>query len=622
MDCFFVAVAIRKTPERLESQPIAIAHSGIASGYSEISSCNYLARSVGVRAGMMMKQAKALCPTLQVLPYDFEAIYEVSNQMYEIFFEHAEIVQAVSCDEALLQLPQGVNGLETARNIRQAIFDTTQCHCSVGISHNILLARSVDKRNDIDCCNELNSRLSVKRLATKQAKPRGQFELTATTSSAFLQSLPVSSLPGVGWKTHQKLEQLEISTCRDVMHARRDVLEQALGHKTTEMICQYARGLDARPLSYEIDRKSISAEINYGIRLDSKNDVIQFMHELAQELFERLDAAQVRGQHLTLRLKKKTAGSAPARKYLGHGYCDNVSTSRQLLSPTNDVGTIATESIKMVFDLKIAISDLRGIGLQMKQLVDNTSKGKTSTPSLTSWLRPQLSFGSSSKASLDLPAPPAPRSEHFWQNKPLNHQIDQDVLQSLPVELQQEIMQSYAQPRVPHDNVEPIVQQSEDRHRHPSEEAGTDLRMSQVDPHIFNQLPETIRKELMGQFAQMPMAVISLVEEEEGDIPTTTTTTDASVTTTWNRKELVNFFKENPEASQDEGAFLQQHLHTLVSQQYLTELEYSLRSLRRQCASSRSWQVWFNTTFDSISREMQQRYDGRFHAISPFNVVP
>lgn len=78
MDCFFVSVAIRHQRE-LRDKPIGIAHSNNERGYSEISSCNYVARSFGLKAGMFMKKGKELCPELLVLPYDFEAIGKVRS---------------------------------------------------------------------------------------------------------------------------------------------------------------------------------------------------------------------------------------------------------------------------------------------------------------------------------------------------------------------------------------------------------------------------------------------------------------------------------------------------------------------------------------------------------------
>lgn len=49
------------------------------SEHSEVSSCNYKAREFGVTKGMWMKRAKDLCPSLIILPYDFDRIEKVSE---------------------------------------------------------------------------------------------------------------------------------------------------------------------------------------------------------------------------------------------------------------------------------------------------------------------------------------------------------------------------------------------------------------------------------------------------------------------------------------------------------------------------------------------------------------
>lgn len=84
MDCYFVQVALLSHPE-LADRPI-----GVASGdsyllksslmcrrHSEISSCNYIARSFGVTKGLWMGRAKELCPNLIILPYDYDSIRQV-----------------------------------------------------------------------------------------------------------------------------------------------------------------------------------------------------------------------------------------------------------------------------------------------------------------------------------------------------------------------------------------------------------------------------------------------------------------------------------------------------------------------------------------------------------------
>ena len=63
--------------------------------------------------------------------------------------------QAVSCDEAFLDVT-GIEDPETlASTMRKEIFDMTRCTASVGIAENLLLAR----------------------LATRKAKPDGQYRI-------------------------------------------------------------------------------------------------------------------------------------------------------------------------------------------------------------------------------------------------------------------------------------------------------------------------------------------------------------------------------------------------------------------------------------------------------------
>ncbi|KAK5681372.1 deoxycytidyl transferase [Elasticomyces elasticus] len=90
-DCFFAAVSILKHPE-LHDKPVAIAH-GTGTG-SEIASCNYIARSQGVKNGMWMKGALDACPELKVLPYDFPAYEDASRKFYSSVLSIDGIVQS------------------------------------------------------------------------------------------------------------------------------------------------------------------------------------------------------------------------------------------------------------------------------------------------------------------------------------------------------------------------------------------------------------------------------------------------------------------------------------------------------------------------------------------------
>lgn len=89
MDCFFVSVGLRERPS-LKGQPVAVTHSkgkGPTAEFvssSEIASCSYEARRVGVTNGMWLGEALKLCPDIKTIPYDFEKYKTVSKELYEI----------------------------------------------------------------------------------------------------------------------------------------------------------------------------------------------------------------------------------------------------------------------------------------------------------------------------------------------------------------------------------------------------------------------------------------------------------------------------------------------------------------------------------------------------------
>lgn len=154
MDCFFVSVLLRDLPH-LKLLPVVVAHGSSSAGYSEVSSCNYVARSFGVKNGSLMKKAKEVCPQLVVLPYDFAQYEIVSEQMYRVFYSLPQVVtiQPVSIDEAYLEFSTNAKytsenttsfseiqdtssrGMKIARYIRRRLFvETKGCPSSVGVS--------------------------------------------------------------------------------------------------------------------------------------------------------------------------------------------------------------------------------------------------------------------------------------------------------------------------------------------------------------------------------------------------------------------------------------------------------------------------------------------------------
>ncbi|CAL2279264.1 unnamed protein product [Prunus armeniaca] len=366
MDCFFVSVVIRKRSE-LKDRPVAVCHSDSPKGTAEISSANYPARDYGVKAGMFVRNAKALCPHLVIIPYDFEAYEEVADQFYDILHKHCNKVQAVSCDEAFLDITdaEGVDPEVLASTVRKEIFEKTGCTASAGISRNMLMAR----------------------LATRTAKPDGQCYISPEKVDDYLHQLPIKELPGIGHTLEEKLKMQNVQTCGQLRMISKDSLQKDFGMKTGEMLWNHSRGIDNRLVGLIQESKSIGAEVNWGVRFKDLKDSQYFLSNLCKEVSLRLQGCGVLGRTFTLKIKKRRKDAGEPVKYMGHGDCENLSHSVTVPVATDDVEVLQRIARQLFGSFSKDVKEIRGIGLQVSKLENaDTSKQGFGKNSLKSWL--------------------------------------------------------------------------------------------------------------------------------------------------------------------------------------------------------------------------------------------
>ncbi|CAG8982612.1 hypothetical protein HYALB_00008104 [Hymenoscyphus albidus] len=389
-DSFFCAVSLKNAPEYV-GKPAVVAH-GNGTG-SEIASCNYPARAFGVKNGMWMKNALTLCPDIKVLPYDFPAYEEASQGFYEAVLNVGGVVQSVSVDEALIDatnlcLPSGgTEGLgahqgsmwaeqeradEIAKDLRDKIKQKTGCAVSVGIGGNILLAK----------------------VALRKAKPAGQHHIKPEEILNFMGELSVRDLPGVAHSVGGKLEEIGVKLVKEARQLTKERLVTTLGPKTGEKIYEYSRGIDRTEVGEQVVRKSVSAEVNWGIRFISQAEAEEFVQNLCVELQRRLVDQQVKGRQLTVKIMKKAA-DAPLDppKHLGHGKCDTYNKSVVLGVATIKAEVIGREAISILRSYGFSPGELRGLGVQMTKL----DRVKVTNDALPDGSQRRINFG--------LPAP-------------------------------------------------------------------------------------------------------------------------------------------------------------------------------------------------------------------------
>ena len=526
-DSFFAAVSLRKFPQYTD-KPVVVAHGG-GSG-SEIASCNYAARQFGVRNGMWMKHAQKMCPDLRVLPYAFKEYEDVSRKFYAAVMDTGGIVQSVSVDEALVDVSAECNAAgghggkgihegsiwreqakadEIASKLRDKIKQQTGCAVSVGIGGNILLAK----------------------VALRKAKPAGQYHVKPDQALEFLGHLTVQELPGVAHSIGGKLEEIGVKYVKDVRELSKERMISVLGPKTGEKIWDYSRGIDRVEVGDQVIRKSVSAEVNWGIRFVTQEQVDEFVQSLCEELQKRLINEKVRGRQLLVKIMRR-APDAPLDppKHLGHGKCDTFNKSTVLGVATNDKDTLGREAISMLRGFGFPPGELRGLGVQMTKLEplkgENPQDSSQKRLQFTTFHTPKRPFARNDTTGDDIESPqkpivsPSPHpaavfakdtSPNGKRRTPLNTlgtqfvlptQVDQEVLGELSTDIRSKLFS--AEDKAKPDKPREATPTARSRSSTPGLPADAIPSHSQLDPETLDALPADVRTEILSHYAKAP----------------------------------------------------------------------------------------------------------------------
>lgn len=186
---------------------------------------------------------------------------------------------------------------------------------------------------------------------------------------AILGELKVNDLPGVAYSLTGKLEEIGVKYVKDIRQVTKERLTITLGPKTGEKLWEYARGIDRTEVGDQTIRKSVSAEVNWGIRFLNQEEAEEFVFNLCKELEKRLLNEQVKGKQLTMKIMRRSLDAPldPA-KHLGHGKCDTFNKSMMFGVSTHDARALAKEAVSMLRTFKFSPGDLRGLGVQLTKL--------------------------------------------------------------------------------------------------------------------------------------------------------------------------------------------------------------------------------------------------------------
>ncbi|MBU2869235.1 DNA polymerase IV [Colwellia sp. E2M01] len=256
MDAFYASVEMRDFPEYRDI-PIAVGGNGPR---SVLCTCNYLAREYGVRSAMPASRAKVLCPNLKIVRGRMSVYQEVSAKIREIFSRYTKIIEPLSLDEAYLDVTGCLlfNGSATliAEDIRATIFKELQLTASAGIAPIKYLAK----------------------IASDLNKPDGQYVITPNQVSSFIDSMPLSKIPGVGKVTYKKLQDSGLAFGRDIKALDEVSLIRQFG-KLGRSLWYKCHGDDNRAIVTQRIRKSVGVERTFADDIANIEELAAYMKQ-------------------------------------------------------------------------------------------------------------------------------------------------------------------------------------------------------------------------------------------------------------------------------------------------------------------------------------------------------
>ena len=225
MNAFFASVDQRDFPSLL-GQPV-----GITNGLrgSCIITCSYEARTYGIYTGMRLKQARALCPHLVQRPARPEVYARVSTNIMRAIKNVCPDIEVFSVDEAFVNMTpcQRLYGspVRIGRLLRQAVYEASGLHCSIGISGDKTTAKYAAKVN----------------------KPNGFTVIPPWDARERLRHVPVTELCGIAKGIGRFLADHGVTRCGDMEKLPISVLAKRFGN-LGRRIWYMCQGADPDPL--------------------------------------------------------------------------------------------------------------------------------------------------------------------------------------------------------------------------------------------------------------------------------------------------------------------------------------------------------------------------------------
>ena len=225
LNSYFASVEQQERPE-LRGRAIAVAP--VEAETTFVIASSYEAKAKGVKCGTMVREARSLCPGIEIVHARPKVYVSYHKQILEAVESVLPIEEVCSIDEMRFRLlgeeREPAVAMELGRTLKRTIREQVGEYlgCSVGIAPNPFLAK----------------------LATEIQKPDGLVCLTKEDLPSRLYGLKLTDFTGINRKMAARLNGAGLFTAEDLCNASKQDLHLAFGSIVGEKWWYLLRGFD------------------------------------------------------------------------------------------------------------------------------------------------------------------------------------------------------------------------------------------------------------------------------------------------------------------------------------------------------------------------------------------
>jgi len=278
MDAFFASVEQHDFP-KYAGKPVGVVNGRVG---TTVITASYEARQFGIKTGMHITRAKALCP-------DFIAISSRPNRYAEVSTNFLAALQSLTPDIEIF-------------SVDEAFMDFTHCRYLYDSPKQIAnkIQDIVFKASGITCSVGISGDKSTAKFASKLHKPNGITIIPPCEAEAILAPYPVTALCGVGRGIGEFLEKYRVLTCGDMKHVPVSVLSKRFGN-IGRKIWLMAQAKDPSPLILNvIPIKSLSASKVLPPNTTDKELVERYFYYCCDKVATRLRQSNLFAKRITV----------------------------------------------------------------------------------------------------------------------------------------------------------------------------------------------------------------------------------------------------------------------------------------------------------------------------------